>query len=53
MKFLIEWMRENHPAVLEEWMDLEDLMLVDLDVWLEELHGAIDMEYQAYLEGED
>ena len=49
--FLIEWMRENHPAVLEEWMDLEEL--TDLDIYLEELYGAIDMEYQAYIEGEN
>lgn len=52
--FLIEWMRENHPAVLEEWMDLEDLVVdLPLDIFLEERYGWIDQKYRVYMEGEE
>ena len=49
--YLIEWMRENYPTTLEIWEEMAEL--IDLDIYLEEYCGWIDVEYQAYLEGED
>jgi len=51
--FLIEWMRENYPIVLEIWEETAADFLLDLDIWLEEHCGWIDQEYQAYVEGEE
>ena len=52
MNTLREWLSKKHPSVLGVWEE-SFAELVDLDDWLEEYQGAVDQEFQAYLEGEN